>query len=270
MDRQNERAPCDAQTWKWCGISLPAVGVSSFNLPMQKQSPKRENLLLNILFNVILPSVLLSWLSKPERLGPVWGLIIALAFPLGYGLWDFSQRRQANFVSVIGFLSVLLTGVFALIQVDRFWFAVKEAAIPTVIGLSVLASLKSRNPLVRQLIYNDQIIDVDRVQRALVERGSEQAFARQLNQASLLLAASFVISAILNFGLARFLIKSDTGTAEFNAELGQMNFWSWPVIVVPSMAMMMFTLWRLIGSITRLTGLSTDEVFKAKEPTAKV
>jgi hypothetical protein len=164
----------------------------------------------------------------------------------------------------------LLTGVFALIQVDRFWFAVKEAAIPTVIGLSVLASLKSRNPLVRQLIYNDQIIDVDRVQRALVERGSEQAFARQLNQASLLLAASFVISAILNFGLARFLIKSDTGTSEFNAELGQMNFWSWPVIVVPSMAMMMFTLWRLIGSITRLTGLSTDEVFKAKESQAKV
>ncbi|MFO1448677.1 MAG: VC0807 family protein [Opitutaceae bacterium] len=236
---------------------------------MPSPNPKRENLLLNIVFNVVLPSVLLSWLSKPERLGPVWGLIVALAFPLGYGVWDFTQRRQANFVSVIGFLSVLLTGVFALIQVDRFWFAVKEAAIPTVIGLSVLASLKSKNPLVRQLIYNDQVIDVERVQRALVERGSESAFAKQLNQASLLLAASFVISAVLNFGLARYLIRSDTGTPEFNTELGKMNFWSWPVIVVPSMAMMMFTLWRLIGSITRLTGLAADEVFKAKEHAAK-
>jgi len=233
---------------------------------MPLPTPKRENLLLNILFNVILPSILLSWLSKPERLGPVWGLVVALSFPLGYGVADFIRRRQANFISVIGFFSVLLTGTFALIQVDRFWFAVKEAAIPTVIGLSVLASLKSRNPLVRQLLYNDQVIDVVRVEKALASRGSERAFANQLTQASVWLAGSFVISAVLNFALARYLIRSDTGTPEFNTELGKMNFWSWPVIVVPSMVMMMFTLWRLIGGITRLTGLSTDEIFRTREP----
>ncbi|HRE79993.1 MAG TPA: VC0807 family protein [Opitutaceae bacterium] len=226
---------------------------------------KRENLLLNIVFNVLLPSFLLSWLSKPERFGPVWGLIIALSFPLGYGIWDFIRRRQTNFISVIGFGSVLLTGIFALVHVNRFWFAVKEAAIPSVIGIAILASLKSKRPLVRQLLYNDQVIDVPRIDAVLATRGAAKTFDRHLREASVLLALSFLISAILNFGLARYLIRSDTGTPEFNAELGKMNFWSWPVIVVPSMAMMMFALWRLIKGITRLTGLTSEEIFRAKD-----
>jgi len=236
---------------------------------MQTVSTKRENLLLNIVFNVILPSFLLSWLSKPERLGPVWGLVVALAFPLGYGIWDFARRRQANFVSIIGFVSVLLTGTFALVHVNRFWFAIKEAAIPAVIGFAIVASLKSKSPLVRQILYNDQVIDVPRIDATLATRGAEKAFNRHLQEASLLLAMSFVISAALNFALARYLIRSDTGTPEFNTELGQMNFWSWPVIVVPSMAMMMFALWRLIKGISRLTGLTTDEIFKSQPVASK-
>jgi hypothetical protein len=109
---------------------------------MSSPRPPRENLLLNLAFNVAIPSVLLSTMSKPERLGPVWGLVVALAFPIAYGIADFVRRRQANFISIIGFLSILLTGVFALIRLDRFWFAVKEAALPAIIGISVLASMR--------------------------------------------------------------------------------------------------------------------------------
>ncbi len=232
---------------------------------MSSPTPKRENLLLNIVFNVALPSVLLTYLSKPAVIGPVWGLIVALSFPLGYGIWDFIQRRQTNFVSVIGFASVLLTGVFALVHVNRFWFAVKEAAIPTVIGIAILASLRSRRPLVRQLLYNDQVIDVPRIDAALQTRGTVKDFDRHLREASLLLAASFAISAVLNFTLARMLIRSDTGTPEFNAELGKMNALSWPVIVIPCLIIMLFALWRLMKGISRLTGLTTDEILRAQQ-----
>lgn len=234
---------------------------------MPSPSPKRENLLLNIVFNVALPSFLLTYLSKPAVVGPVWGLIVALSFPLGYGIWDFVQRRQTNFVSVIGFVSVLLTGVFALIQVNRYWFAVKEAAIPSVIGVSILASLGSRRPLVRQLLYNEQVIDVPRIDAALQSRGTSKAFERHLREASLLLASSFAISAILNFALARYLIRSDTGTPDFNAELGKMNALSWPVIVVPCLVIMLIALWRLIKGISKLTGLGIDEILR-QQPAA--
>jgi hypothetical protein len=42
-----------------------------------------------------------------------------------------------------------------------------------------------------------------------------------------------------------------------------MHIWSLPVIVVPSMAMMMLVLWRLLGGITALTGLTLDDIFRA-------
>ncbi len=231
---------------------------------MSDPRPPRENLLLNLAFNVAIPSVLLSTMSKPERLGPVWGLVVALAFPIAYGIADFARRRQANFISIIGFLSILLTGVFALIRLDRFWFAVKEAALPAIIGISVLASMRSKVPLVRQILYNDQVIDVEQVEAALETRGTRTQFDDALRQAGFWLAASFALSAALNFALARHLIRSDSGTPAFNEELAQMNLWSWPVIVIPSVAMTMFTLWQLVRAIVRLTGLSQDAIFRQK------
>ena len=230
---------------------------------MSHAPAKKENLLLNLVFNMVLPSLVLSKLSTEDRLGPAGGLVVALLFPLGYGVWDFVTRRKTNFISIIGFLSVLLTGGLGLLHVGGLGFAIKEAAVPAVIGLAVLISLKSKSPLVRTMLYNDQVIDVVRVEQALHARGSRPAFDRLLVSASCFLALSFLVSAALNFGLAQYLLKSPPATAEFNAELAKMNLLSWPVIVVPSMLMMVFSLWQLLGGIKRLTGLELEAIFKA-------
>jgi hypothetical protein len=229
---------------------------------------KKENLLINLVFNILIPTLVLSKLSTEARLGPVVGLIVALAFPLGYGVWDFLERRKTNFISILGFISVLLTGGLGLMQVSGMGFAIKEAAVPAVIGLAVMVSLKTKTPLVRTMLYNDQVIDVGRVDAVLSEKGNRGDFDRLMVQASWLLAFSFLVSAALNFGLARYLLKSPAGTAEFNAELGKMHFLSWPVIVIPSMAMMMFALWRLLAGIKRITGLELEAIFKAPPPKA--
>ena len=184
---------------------------------MTKPAPKPENLFLNLIFNIAMPSLVLSKMSTPERLGPVWGLVVALSFPLVYGVWDYAKRKHTNFISIIGLVSVLLTGGLGLMHIGGFWFAVKEAAVPAIIGLAVLISLKTKTPLVRAMLYNEQVIDVARVDAALAERNNRPAFDRLLVQASLLLVASFLVSAALNFGLARYLLKSPTGTPEFNA-----------------------------------------------------
>jgi hypothetical protein len=235
---------------------------------MSNAPAKKENLLFNIVFNFLIPMLVLSNLSTQTRLGPVGGLLFALVFPLVYGVWDFVARRKANFISILGFGSVLLTGGLGLLHVGGLGFAIKEAGIPTVIGMAVLASLKSKTPLVRTMLYNEQVIDVSRVDRALDEKGNRHAFDRLLVHASYLLALSFVIIAVLNFVLAIYLLKSPAGTAEFNGELAKMQALSWPVIVVPSMAMMVFVLWRLLGGIKRITGLELDAIFKAPEPKA--
>ena len=71
-------------------------------------------------------------------MGPLWGLLVALVFPIGYGIYDLIQRKKTNFLSILGFISVLCSGGLALAQVGGFWFAVKDALLPTIIGVAVL------------------------------------------------------------------------------------------------------------------------------------
>jgi len=223
-------------------------------------SAKRENLLVNLLFNIAIPSLILAKASTPERLGPVAGLIVALAFPLSYGIWDFVQRKQTNFISVIGFASVLLTGGLGLMKVDNFWFAVKEAAMPSIIGIAVWASMFTKRPLVRQFLFNDQVMDVAKIESELDKVDRRPDFDRLLSSSTYLLVLSFAVSAVLNFVLARWLLTSPSGSSEFNAQLGKMNALSWPVIVIPTMIITVFALWRLISGIKKMTGLGLEEM----------
>ena len=241
----------------------PAPAVPAPNLPA-----KRENLLVNLACNIALPALIMGNLSTPGRLGPAWGLVVALLFPLGYGIYDFVRRRKANFISVLGIVGVLLTGSFGLLKLGGFWFAVKDAAVSSLIGVIVLISMRSKEPLVKTLFCNDTVMDLPRVEAAVRERGAEAGLAGLLRQCTMIIAAAFFVSAGLGYALARYLLRSPAGTPEFNAELGKMHWLSWPVIVVPCMALMMVALWRLLKGLQALTGLTTDEILKA-EPAKK-
>ena len=242
--------------------SPPGAGVP----PGARPHAKPENLLVNLLCNVAIPAGILAGLSGPRWLGPTWGLVIALAFPVGYGIYDFAVRRRWNFISIIGFVSVLLSGGFGLLKVAGFWFAVKDASIPTFIGLAMLASMRAKTPLLNELLYNPQVIDVERVDAALAARANQAAFAALLRRSTGLLSLSFFASGVLNYALARHLLTGPPGTEVFNAQLAKMQVLSWPVIVVPSMVMMMLIFWRLLRGITGLTGLTIDDIFRAPPP----
>jgi len=149
-----------------------------------------------------------------------------------------------------------------LMQLDGIWFAVKEASIPLLMGLAVVISMKTKTPLVRTLLYNDKVIDVERVDKELTARDNHAAFARLLVATTWTLAMSFLLSAALNFGLAIYLLKSPAGTPEFNQELGKMTALSYPVIVIPCMAVTLIALWRLLSGIKKLTGLEFETIFK--------
>jgi len=229
---------------------------------MSEQPEKRESVLLSLGINIAIPAVILMKFSGAGHLGPVGGLVVALAFPLTYGLVDFVRRREWNIVSILGFVSVLLTGGIGLMQLDPRWIAVKEAAVPAVIGIAVVLSLRTRFPIVRTFLYNDKIIRVQDVDEALARRGNLEAFDRTLVMASWMLAASFFVSSVLNFVLAKLIVKSQPGTTAFNEELGRMTALSYPVIVVPSMIIMIAALWYLFHQIRKLTDLDLEQILK--------
>jgi hypothetical protein len=222
----------------------------------------RPNPLLEIAITIIVPALVLMKLSGAEQLGPLKALLLALAFPIGWGMWDGWRRRRLNWLSVLGIVSTLLTGGIGLLRLDAQWLAVKEALVPGLIGVAVLVSNWTRWPLIRILVFNPDLFDVDRIQRALVERRTAVHFELRLRQATRLLAGTFFFSSAANYVLARAVVTSAAGTEAFNQELGRLTLLSYPVIALPSMAMMMGLLYWLARSAKALTGLEIGDMLR--------
>ncbi len=225
------------------------------------QPQSASGLLANLAFNIVIPVLVLSKLSGEDSLGPVWALILALAFPIGFGLWELKQSGKLNFFSVVGIISVLLTGGMSLLQLDPKYIAIKEAAVPGIIGILVLVSGRTRFPLVRTVLQNMQLLDLALLEQKLKEVGREAQFDQVVDQTTRIFAASFFLSSVLNYLLAKWILVSPAGTPAYNEELARMTALSYPVIVIPSMIMMMGAIWYLFSRIPKLTGQSLESFF---------
>jgi len=231
-------------------------------MPEQARKKQQHGVVVNLLFNIIIPTLILTKLSSELYLGPRYSIVIALAFPLAFGVYDFIKTRRANIFAVLGFISVLLTGGISLLELDAAYIAIKEASIPALIGIATLASLYTPYPLIKTFIFNDEIIDTEKVNSALNEHNSEDQFQATLRNATYMIAFSFFMSASLNYALAKILLISPPGSAEYSAELGKMTGLSFPVIALPCTLVMLGALFYLVKRIEKLTALTFEDIFR--------
>ncbi len=220
--------------------------------------------LVDLLVSIVAPSVVLMKFSGEDWLGAAGALLVALAFPISWGLFELIRYRKYNFIAILGLVSVLLTGGIGLMKIDPQWLAVKEAAIPGIIALVVLGSTYTRFPLVRTLLYNPAILNTERIHEQLVEGNNVARFEVRLMNANFLLAGTFVFSAVMNYILAKWIVTSEAGSAAFNEELGRLTLVSYPMIAIPSMIMMIGIFWYLWRTIHGLTGLALEEILVQK------
>lgn len=221
----------------------------------------KSNPLVELTITLIIPALILMKLSEPTDLGPANALLLALSFPLGWGIRDFWKRQKINVFAVLGIVSTLLTGGIGLLELDTRWLAVKEAAVPGLIGLAVLGSTYTRYPLVKTILLNPSIIDLARLQERLESHGATQAFETRLMHATWMLSGTFFFSSVMNYFLATYIVVSPAGTPAFNEELGRLTMLSYPFIALPSMAMMIFAIYYLSRAIEKLTGHGLQEYF---------
>jgi intracellular septation protein A len=241
---------------------LPPVPHRKTAPPMS--SDKKPNTLLEIAVTIIVPALILTYLSGKDRLGTTGALLFALALPLGWGIWDGLRRRKLNWLAVLGVVSTLLTGGIGLLQLDAWWLAVKEAAVPSLIGLVIFGSAWTRSPLIRLLVFNASLFDVDKVHQALEARDATEAFEQRLRIGTVLLAGTFFFSAVANFVLTRWVVTSPAGTEAFNHELGRLTALSYPIIAIPSMLMMMALMFWLARGAKALTGLNLSDMLQGQ------
>lgn len=223
--------------------------------------------LSNLAFNIIIPILVLNKLSL--KLGPTQALLLALAFPLSYGIHDFIKSRKINYISLLGLLNVLFTGGLALLEVSGIWYAVKEASFPSLIGIFVLASAFTKRPFIKTLFMNPQLMKLELLQEKLRERENEDAFQTLLKNSTILLAGTFGISAVLNYAVARYTfthidptLPSEQKALLLNEQIAANTAWSNIIITGTSMVCLMAILWFLLRGIKTLSGLKLDEILK--------
>ncbi|MGB5472490.1 MAG: VC0807 family protein [Gammaproteobacteria bacterium] len=222
--------------------------------------------LVDLLFSIVIPSLILTKFSDDNALGSSTALIVALAFPLGWGLYELLKYRKFNFIALLGLISVLLTGGIGLLQLDPQWLAVKEAAIPGLIGIAVLVSTRTPYPLIRTLLYSPAVIDVGKIRQRLENLGNTAAFEGRLLNATYLMGSTFFFSAVMNYILAKWIVVSPAGSAAFNEELGRLTLLSYPVIAIPSMLMMLAIFYYLWRTIHGMTGFTLEEILVSLRP----
>ncbi len=223
----------------------------------------KPNPLFEIAITIIVPAIVLMTLSGADRLGPLRALLLGLVFPLGWGLWDGWRLHKLNWLAVLGVVSTLLTGGIGVLALDPQWLAVKEAGVPSVIGIVILGSIWTRAPLIHVLVFNASLFDVERVNAALQVKGTAAHFEQRLRQGTVLLACTFFFSAVANYVLTRWIVTSPAGSEAFNLELGRLTLLSYPIIAIPSMLMMMGLMYWLMRQAKALTGLGMDDMLKA-------
>jgi len=151
------------------------------------------------------------------------------------------------------------TGTIGLFELSRGWIIAKEAGIPALLGVAVLISAYTARPLARVLIYNDALLDTQKVGAALEERGNSQKFAAALKTSTILVSASFFASGAIQFFLARMIYTEGASPEEFNAQVGRMTWISYLAVLLPCMLITCAAFVKIANAIKTLAGLDFEE-----------
>lgn len=234
---------------------------------MKNERPQ-ENPLLNLLINIILPVFVLNKLGA--HLDPKITLVVALSFPLIYGVQDYVRRRHKNYVSLLGIVNIFLTGGLALMKLEGHWFAMKEAALPLVLGIFVFGSRWTTNPAAKMIFCNPQVLNMDLIGQKIDEHGRQLDFRSLLQRTTLWLSLSFLISAILNFVIATRIFvaiePSLTAAAReqvLNEQIARMTWMGFAVIALPLMFFSGALVFLFLKQLSKLTDVPVNNLLKS-------
>ena len=224
----------------------------------------QKNPILDLIVNIVLPVVLLNYLSK--AINPTIALIIALSFPLGFGIYDYFKSHNKNIFSIFGFFNILLTGGLAIFEFEGFWFAVKEALIPLILGIVVLSTFFTKKTAFEWIFFNQHVFDIKTIEEKIKEYNTESYFQSCLKKCNILFSTSFFFSAVLNYFLAINIFTKIPPTLSeversvlLNEQIADMHWKSQFVIAVPLMIFTAFILWYFIHHLLKSIRLSFND-----------
>jgi intracellular septation protein A len=224
------------------------------------KKPISEGGLWSLFLNFLIPSFILIKGCSQWGFTPVVALLLALIFPLLFGVYRFLTAEQFSLLAALGIISVLLTGGIGLFNLPKEWMPFKEASISTLLGCYLISMAHTKNNPIRMLLKRVEFIDMPRIQSALDRNQAQAHWNKLLQRCTYLIGSSFFISAFLHFYITRSLLKNETGTAAFVEQLGRVHLWSGLIIAVPCLIISSATLYYFFTALKNLTGLNADAI----------
>lgn len=244
----------------------------------QRPPASQQNVWLNLVIDIVLPVLILNKLSsRLGENGPLLALLLAISLPLLHGAFDFIKSKKINWLSLLGLLNVLLTGGFALMKFEGFWFAVKEASFPALIGIFVFFSSFSRKPLFSFFLNQPGLFAMEEIQSRLKDFQRQEEYDKLIRRCTIYFSYTFLLSALLNFYLAIRIFKklpnglSDNQKADMlNTQIADMTWMGYLVIALPLMIITGSLFYYCLRQLSRLTKLSLNQLMGQQdvEPTA--
>jgi hypothetical protein len=220
------------------------------------------------LLNIFLPIVILLTLSDPDRLGALPALLLAVGIPAAYGVWELLRSRTVNASSILGVVSVLLTGVIAVFELDTDLFAWKEAAIPVGFAAVLLVTNRMRFPVVKLLF--DMVQRRDTVETAVREQGQEAAYRAHIERSGTIWAGIMLLSGVLKFILSSIIMTADAGTKAFNTQLATYELVQIPTTMLLTMVLILSLIFFIAKGTGTIIGLPPSQVLRGGEKMARV
>jgi hypothetical protein len=218
--------------------------------------------------NVFLPIAILLLLSDESRLGPLNALLLAVLIPATYGIWELVRSRTINASSILGVVSVLMTGLIAIFELSTSLFPLKEAVIPIGFAVVLLVTNRMRFPVVKLLF--DMVQKRDLVERMVTEQGKASAYRKHTERSGMLWAGIMSLSGVLKFMLSSVIMTADPGTQEFNTQLATYGLVQIPTTMLLTMVLILSLIYSIAKGTGTIIGLSPTEVLRGGERMAHV
>lgn len=227
----------------------------------QRKKPIAPSVQLTIGF--VIPTIILLFFSDESRLGPLWSMVLSLAFPVTLELFSFATGRKASLISFFSIIGILLIGVISLLGLSEQWLGVRRAAI-YVAGALLVAFIVRFKP-----VWIDRalgaVLDMSAIRSAAREKSSVAQVERLLRRRMWLFAGLLLVIGAWSYALTLIVMTAPTGSSEFNAEYAQLRLLSLPYVSLPFLVGMVVLLVSTMGRLEKLTGIESDQLLKKKK-----
>lgn len=208
----------------------------------------------------LIPTIILLFLSDESKLGPFYGMLLSLAFPVAVELYSFVTGRKASYVSLFAIVGILLIGVISLLGLSEQWLAARRAAFYVIAGLAVIGITRFKRNLIDTGL--NRILDAPKVHKAAKHNGSANTLHKSITTVAYSLGVLLLLIGAWSYVFTIIFMDAPTGSSEFNAQYAELRVLSLPVISLPLFIGVIGLLMHLLSRIEKLTGLTVDELTK--------